>query len=665
MIFVSLFVSLVAVFALLFAFFLITKLRKVSPGSEKIVEISIAIHKGAKAFLEREFKVMAIIFIIVAALLWILARSFLPPLVFLTGASFSALAGFIGMMVASRANGRVTQAARDNFAHSFKIAFWGGEVMGFLVVGLGLLGITLVWLIFRDPHLLIDFALGASLIALFMRVGGGIYTKSADVGADLVGKLEKGIPEDDPRNPAVIADQVGDNVGDIAGMGSDLFESYVSSLAAAMVIGAFTLKTKGLVLPLLLAAIGILSSIFASFFVRVSKKTGEAGFKEQVKKIHQVMGRGAIAANIFMVVGSGFLVWAIFGRLNIFYALLAGLGTGFLIAKVSEYYTSTGRKPVLEIAKSAQNGSSSVIMEGLVSGMKSSFWPLLGVGVATVLAYYFAGLYGIAIASVGILGVLGINLSTDCYGPIADNAAGIAEMSGLTGEVRNRTEALDAVGNSTAAIGKGFAIGAAGLAALAWLATYFQSVNLTTIQFLNPRLIAGLFIGSGVAFLFSGLAIKAVSKGAAEIVREVRRQFKEIPGLMEGTAKADYARCIDLTTKQALKAMILPGVLVIATPVLVGLFLGAGAVGGLLAGCLITAFPLALFMANSGGAWDNAKKYVEAGNFGGKGSPAHKAAIVGDTIGDPFKDTAGPALNILIKLMGVTSLVLIPLILFA
>jgi len=496
-----------------------------------------------------------------------------------------------------------------------------------------------------------------------MRVGGGIYTKSADVGADLVGKIEENIPEDDPRNAAVIADQVGDNVGDIAGMGSDLFESYVSSLAAAMVIGGISLGLKGVLLPLLLASLGILSSLVASFFIRLPKKTEKLSFQAQTTKVHKAMSNGILVANILMVFSSFFLIYKFIGSLNIFWALLSGLGAGFLIGKVSEYYTSEKEKPVLGIAKASQNGASGVIMEGLQVGMKSTFLPILGVAVAIVLAYMFAGLYGIAIASVGILGVLGINLSTDCYGPIADNAAGIAEMTGAVHESRQRTEALDAVGNSTAAVGKGFAIGAAALAALSWLATYFQSAKINNVSFLNSRLIAGLFIGSGIAFLFSSMAMKAVSKGAAEIVKEVRRQFREIPGLLEGKARADYSRCVDLTTKRALSAMLVPGVLVILAPILTGIFLGKEAGGGLLAGCLVTAFPLALFMANAGGAWDNAKKYIEAGNFGGKGSPSHKAAIVGDTIGDPFKDTAGPALNILIKLMGVISLVVIPLLL--
>ena len=653
----------VSLLSLGFVLFLIGKLKRTQKGTPEIVEISEAISEGAKAFLKREFKTILIVFIVIAAFLWFLSRSLLGPTIFVIGGSFSYLAGFIGMMVSTNTNGRVAEASKESFPKSFRISFWGGEVMGFLVVGLGLLGVSLVWFFLHQASLLVDFALGASLVALFMRVGGGIYTKSADVGADLVGKIEENIPEDDPRNAAVIADQVGDNVGDIAGMGSDLFESYVSSLAAAMVIGAMRLGMKGVILPLLLASLGILSSFLASFFVRLPKALNEMDFKKQTIRVHKAMSNGILVANLLMIAFSFVLIYKFLNSLDIFWALLSGLGAGFLIGKVSEYFTSEKEKPVLNIAQASEDGASGVIMEGLEVGMRSTFWPILGVAVAIVLAYAFAGLYGIAIASVGILGVLGINLSTDCYGPIADNAAGIAEMTGSVDQARQRTEALDAVGNSTAAVGKGFAIGAAALAALSWLATYFQTVELGNISFLNSRLIAGLFIGSSIAFLFSALAMRAVSRGAAEIVKEVRRQFREIPGLMAGKARADYSRCVDLTTRRALKEMILPGVLVVLTPILTGVFLGKEAVGGLLAGALVTAFPLALFMANAGGAWDNAKKYIEAGNFGGKGSPAHKAAVVGDTIGDPFKDTAGPSLNILIKLMGVTSLVLIPLLL--
>lgn len=652
---------IVSVFTLGFTYFLIKQIRKAPDGTGKTIEIAQAIRQGSKAFLKREFKVMSVIFILVGITLWLISRNFMEGLTFLIGAGVSSLAGYIGMMISTRANVKTAQAAKTSFPKSFKVAFLGGEVMGFLVVGLGLLGVSIIWLLFNDTHLLISYAFGSSLVALFLRVGGGIYTKSADVGADLVGKIEKDIPEDDPRNPAVIADQVGDNVGDIAGMGSDLFESYVSAIIAAMIIGVISFGTQGLFLPLVLASAGILSSILGSFFVKISSRLEKAKFSEQTAEVRKAMEKGVIVANVLMVVSAFFIIWKMFSELNLFYALLTGLLVGFLIGKVTEYYTSERKKPVQAIARAAQSGASPVIIEGLALGFQSAIIPAVAIAIATVLAYYFGGLYGIAIASVGILGVLGINLSSDCYGPIADNAAGISEMAGLPPEVRQRTEALDAVGNSTAAVGKGFAIGSAALASLAWLAVFFQAAKLEVISISDPKVIAGLFIGAALSFLFCSLTMKAVGRGALEVVREVRRQFKEIKGLAEGKVLPDYSRCVDLTTKRALKEIIVPSLLVILVPLLVGFSLGLEALGGLLAGSLITGFLLALMMANAGGAWDNAKKYIEAGNLGGKGSPAHKAAVIGDTVGDPFKDTAGPSLNILLKLIGKVALIFLPL----
>jgi K(+)-stimulated pyrophosphate-energized sodium pump len=651
----------IAILDLFFVFFLIQRLNKVSPGGEKIRAIAKAIREGAKAFLKREFITMLLIFLLVAVGLGFLDKGFFAPLMFLVGAFVSSLAGYIGMMTSTMANVRTAHSAQKSFSEAFRTAIWGGQVMGFLVVGLGLLGTVIIWLIFKDIQLLIYYALGSSLVALFLRVGGGIFTKSADVGADLVGKVEKGIPEDDPRNPAVIADQVGDNVGDIAGMGSDLFESYISTIIAAMVIGIVALGSKGLILPLLLAAAGIVSSIVGTFFVRVSKGSVKEEFFKQTESVRRAMEKGIIIANILMLAAAYVLTSLFFKNLNLFWPILFGLLAGWLIGKTTEYYTSEKRRPTLEIARAGQSGPSNVIIEGLIVGMKSTVIPVLAVGATIVLSYYFGGLYGIALASVGILGVLGINLSADCYGPIADNAAGIAEMGGLEPEVRQRVEALDAVGNSTAAIGKGFAIGAAALAALAWLATYSQSINLEVINLLEPKLLAGLFVGAMLPFLFSALTMKGVSRGALEVVKEVRRQFKEKTGLMAGTEKADYSACVDLVTKRALKEMIVPGILVVLAPIIVGLVLGKEALAGTLVGALATGFLLALFMANSGAAWDNAKKYIEAGNLGGKGSAAHKAAVVGDTVGDPFKDTSGPSLNILIKLIGKVALIAVVL----
>ena len=652
---------IVSIFTLIFVFFLIKKIQRAPRGEGLMIKISQAIQEGANAFLRREFKTMTLILGLLAVLILVITQDFWEAFIFLIGAAVSALAGYLGMMIAVRANVRTANAAQANFAKSFQIAFLGGGVMGFLVVGLGLLGVGLIWLLFQDTSLLISYAFGSSLVAFFLRVGGGIFTKSADVGADLVGKIEKGIPEDDPRNPAVIADQVGDNVGDIAGMGSDLFESYISAIIAAMVLGLVAFGEKGLLLPLMLASAGLLSSILGSFFVKISPEVAKKTFVEQTTAIRKAMEKGILLANGLMVVAAYFIISNFFEDLGLFWALLAGLAVGFLIGKATEYYTSEGKKPVLSIAKVSQAGSPTLIITGLSVGMQSTLLPVLGVALVTVIAYFFGGLYGIAIASVGILAVLGIYLSTDCYGPIADNAAGISQMAGLGKEVRQRTEALDTVGNSTAATGKGFAIGSAALSALAWLALFFEMAYLEEIRFLDPNIIAGLFVGVMLSFLFCSLTLNSVGRGAFEMVREVRRQFKEMPGIMEGKTKPDYGRCVDLVTKKALKEMIVPGVLVVLTPILVWLVLGVEGVGGVLAGSLIGGFLLALMLANSGGAWDNAKKWIEAGNLGGKGSEAHKVAVVGDTVGDPLKDTAGPSLNILIKLIGKVAVIFVPL----
>ncbi len=656
--FISIFLSLLAIF---FAFYLIRKIKKSPPGSEKMVEISEAIREGARAFLKREFKTMALVLILIGFGLGLITKSSHQVLTFFIGAIVSSLAGYLGMMISTQANVRTTEASRTSFSKGFQIAFSSGQVMGFLVVGLGLLGISLIWFLFRNINLLVSFAFGSSITALFLRVGGGIFTKSADIGADLVGKVELGIPEDDPRNPGVIADQVGDNVGDIAGMGSDLFESYVDAIISSSVIGLVAFGQKGLFLPLLLAGAGILSSVFGSFFAKVSKDLERADFARQVAGVEKAMSRGILVANLLMIFLGFLIFWKFFEETKFFWCFLIGLAMGFLIGKVSEYYTSGDKKPVFGIARASQSGPPVLILEGIATEIFGIVLPVLGVAVAMVLVYSLGGLYGIAIAGLGVLAVLGINLSADCYGPIADNSAGIAEMAGLPPEVRQKTEVLDAVGNTTAATGKGFAIGSAALVALAWLAAFFQKANLEIVNLSEPKVLASLFIGAMISFLFPALLIKGVSRGALETVKEVRRQFKEISGLKEGRGRPEYGRCIDLITKISLREMLLPGFLIILIPILIGYFLGAEGLAGFLAGSLIVGFPLALIMANTGGAWDNAKKYIEAGNLGGKGSPAHQAAVIGDTVGDPLKDTAGPAINILIKLIGKVALISLPL----
>ncbi|MBI4285805.1 MAG: sodium-translocating pyrophosphatase [Chloroflexi bacterium] len=640
--------------------YLIATILREPEGNEKMKEISHGIRQGAMAFLRREYMTMAVFAVVVAIILAVLVDP--KPLVaiaFILGVITSALAGFLGMNIATKANSRTANAAIKSLARGLKVAFSSGAVMGFGVVGIGLLGIAIVAFIWDNSHVWLGFAFGSSSVALFLRAGGGIFTKSADVGADLVGKVEKGIPEDDPRNPAVIADNVGDNVGDVAGMGSDLYESYVSGIAASMVLGVIALgPTKGLLLPLILNAIGLITSIIGALFVRPREVTG---FEKQVAMATGTMNRGVYVSNTLMIIASFFVIKSYIGDLGLFWAVVAGLVAGFLIAKATEYFTTPDKGPTQNIAKSAQSGAAVTIIEGLATGMMSTVIPILLVVIATVLAYIFGGLLGIAVAAMGMLLNLGMSLAMDCYGPIADNAAGIAEMSHLGKEVRERCEALDSVGNTTAALGKGFAIASAALAALAWLAAYFEVVKLDVINMAKVDVISGVLIGGVLVFIFAALSMKAVGAGAYDIVTEVRRQFRVIKGLMEGTGKPDYVRCVDIATKRALKSMILPGVLVIIVPLAIGFTLGPAAVAGLLLGGLVVGFLVAVMMSNAGGAWDNAKKFIEAGNYGGKGSDAHKAAVIGDTVGDPFKDTAGPSLNILIKLIGKIAVIFGPL----
>jgi K(+)-stimulated pyrophosphate-energized sodium pump len=653
-------IILIIVLALLFAFYNYLTILKKSPGDEKMKEISDLIHKGAMTFLHKEYMILIIFVIIVASsLYYFIGRNI--SITFVVGAIFSALAGNIGMRVATKANSRTAEATKKSLTDGLHIAFSSGIVMSMSVVGLGLLGVTLLYTIFNDPNIIYGFGFGASSIALFARVGGGIYTKAADVGADLVGKVEKNIPEDDPRNPAVIADNVGDNVGDIAGMGADLFESYVDSIIAAMVIGTTILITSKIeniyvILPLILAALGIVSSIGGSFFVKSKKSNPQ-----------RALDKGIFASTIIMTLLSFIVIkYMVPNNLNIFYAVFSGLISGIIIGLSTEYFTTNTKKPTKMVAEASQTGAGTNIIQGLSLGMASTLIPVLTICAAILTSYFFAGLYGIAIAAVGLLSTLGITLATDCYGPVADNAAGIAEMAKLGNKVRKRCENLDAIGNTTAAMGKGFAIGSAGLTALALFASFTQVTSQLTgkqliIDITTPNVIVGLFIGCAIVFVFSALSMRAVGKAAQSVVKEVRRQFKQIKGLMQGKSKPDSNKCISIVTGSALRQMILPALITIITPILVGLFLGVEALGGLLVGATVSGFLMAVFMANSGAAWDNAKKYIESGKLGGKGSEAHKAAVVGDTVGDPFKDTSGPALNILIKLISIVALVFLPL----
>ncbi len=680
--------------ALAFAGYLAWSVMKKSEGTAEMAEIAAAVRKGANAYLKRQYTGVGMFFIVMSLVLLALAfggfLTFFVPFAFLTGGFFSGLSGFLGMKIATAANSRTAHAARTSLNSGLRVAFSSGAVMGLIVVGLGLLDLS-IWYFFLNwwyhnvqalgsenevigaiTSAMLTFGMGASSMALFARVGGGIFTKAADVGADLVGKVEAGIPEDDPRNPAVIADNVGDNVGDVAGMGADLYESYVGSIVSTSALAvAAGLGTSGVTIPMIMAAIGVFASIVGTFFV----KSGE---KAEQKVLLAALRRGVYFSSAVIFVASFFLVWGVLGmeHIGVWGAIVTGLIAGNLIGFITEYFTSDTYKPTQRLANTSLTGPATIIIGGISLGMLSTTIPVIVVGAAVMASYYLAGgatsfqmgLYGIGIAAVGMLSTLGITLATDAYGPVADNAGGIAEMAHLDPEVRKRTDALDSLGNTTAATGKGFAIGSAALTALALIAAFQDEIVRLDPSFsfnlslTNPTVLVGLFIGGMLPFLFAALTMEAVGRAAMSIVYEVRRQFKEIKGLMEGTAKPDYATCVDICTKAAQKEMVLPALLAIAAPLTVGFLLGVNGVAGMLAGAAVTGFILAIFMANSGGAWDNAKKYIEGGQHGGKGSEAHKAAVVGDTVGDPFKDTSGPSINILIKLLSMVSIVFASLI---
>ena len=665
------------VVALVFAAILAWRVTQADEGSEQVRFIGNAIREGAMAFLSREYRLLAVFVVIVFIVLWVfidadvlgkVGESNAIPgtaISYLVGAIGSGLAGFIGMSIAVRANTRTTVQAQRGLNAALRIAFNSGTVMGVSVVGIGLIGLTVVYLIFQDIKLVAGFGFGASSIALFARVGGGIYTKAADVGADLVGKVEQGLDEDDPRNPATVADNVGDNVGDVAGMGADLFESYTGSIIATIALvavgaGALGMSAQGgfdaelAILPMLIASIGIVASIIGTFFVRTSEGAS-------MGRLLWSLRFGIFGAGILVLIATAAALMALDMPFDLFWVVLTGLVAGQIIGTASEVYTSYEYKFTRNISASALTGPATVMISGLGLGMISTLVPALVVVVAMWLANDLAGTYGVALAAVGMLSTLGITLATDAYGPVADNAGGIAEQAGLDPEVRERTDALDSLGNTTAATGKGFAIGSAVLTALALMAAYSEATGVAVFNLTDINVMMGLLIGALLPFIFAALTMEAVGRAAQAMVEEVRRQFREIPGLLEGKADADYTRAVDISTRGAMREMVLPGILAIVAPVLVGVVLGAAGLGGMLIGAIATGFLLAIMMANAGGAWDNAKKYIEAGAYGGKGTDAHDAAVVGDTVGDPFKDTSGPALNILIKLMSIVALVFAPL----
>ena len=653
--------------ALVFAVITAMRVLSADPGNERMRAIGDAIREGSGTFLRREYMVLAPFVIVVAVGLWALIDLWTldntvpeTAIAYLAGTICSATAGFIRMNVAVRANVRTAASAMRGLNPALRIAFSSGSVMGLTVVGMGLLGVTILYIIFQDITVVAGFGFGASSIALFARVGGGIFTKAADVGSDLVGKIEAGIPEDDPRNPGVIADNVGDNVGDVAGMGADLFESYVSSIIAAMALAFAGTAGAGLlwdadrvVLPLMLAGAGIVAAILGTFVVRSAE---DASFEQLLWALR----RGIFASAILLVIFALVIVLALDMEIVWFWAIVTGLVAGIIIGLSTEYYTSYSYKPTQQVAETSQTGAATVMISGIATGMISTVVPLIAVGVTIIVAYELAEFYGVALAGVGLLSTLGITLATDAYGPVADNAGGIAEQAQLDPEVRERTDALDALGNTTAATGKGFAIGSAALTSLALLAAFAIEAEIAAIDLLDHKVIVGVLFGAMLPFLFSAFTMKAVGRAAMSIVEEVRRQFREIPGLMEGTAEPDYTECVDIATKGALKEMIIPGLMAVTAPLAMGFVLGVESLGGMLIGAVASGFMLAIMMATAGGAWDNAKKYVELGHYGGKGSDAHKAAVEGDVVGDPFKDTSGPSLNILLKLMAIVSLVFAP-----